>query len=94
MPKKTKAKPEEVLEEAPVEETATEEEVVEATPETTKGKKITYPEVGGNGRFQMVPFGDGYVVYNPNGQRASNVVSLVEAKDLVQRNNNAAGLKG
>lgn len=72
-------------------------EVVDAPVEETVAEKPTkseWPKVDGNGRFQAVKFKDGWVVYNPRGQRATGVVSDDEARNLVLRSNEAASLKG
>lgn len=67
------------------------EEVIE---KKVEAEDIKFPIVGGNGRFQMVPFKDGFVVYNPVGQRATGVVGEVYAKDMVTRSNRVIGIKG
>ena len=52
-----------------------------------------YPEVASSGLFQVVPFKDGYLLYNPDGQRVSDILSKVKADDLAHANNLAAHLK-
>ena len=54
---------------------------------------IKYPEVASSGLFQVVPFKDGYLLYNPDGQRVSDILSKVKADDLAHANNLAAHLK-
>lgn len=82
------------------EKPAKEKEEVVDTPEVSEEapKKATkgdsFPKVDGNGRFQAVPFKDGFVVFNPRGQRATGVISEVRANDLVRRSNYAIGIKG
>lgn len=74
-------------------ETATPEVVTpEATPEVVV--KDQWPEVGTTGKFNAVPYKDGYVVYNPSGQRATGVVTKVVADDIVREQNRAAQIKG
>lgn len=68
------------------------EEAVEEVKVETKATR-DFPEVAGTGRFQAVEFNDGYVVYNPAGQRASEVLSLDKANDIVRANNIAAHIK-
>ncbi len=68
---------------------------VEHEKTTTKADpKVKYPEGTITGKFHSVVFGGGYVVYNPNGQRATGVVTEAQAKDLVMKNNRDAGIKG
>lgn len=78
------------------EEVKTSEEVKEEAKEEAKAesKKGTFPKVDGNGRFQAVPFKDGFVVFNPVGQRATGIIAEVRANDLVMRSNRAIGIKG
>lgn len=61
-------------------------------PEPDPSADVVYPEVHGNGKFQHVKFSNGYVVYNPNGQRATGKVDLRTADDIVLRQNVAMGL--
>lgn len=72
-------------------------EVVEtpvvATPVSEK-PKVVFPEVRGIGRFQMVQVEGGFAVYNPVGQRVTDVISDAKAKDIVLRQNNAGHYKG
>jgi hypothetical protein len=58
-----------------------------------KEKEVKFPDVRGNGKFQSVKFENGYVIYNPNGQRVSEVISLDIANDIVNRQNSAGGYK-
>lgn len=51
-----------------------------------------YPEVKIIGAFQKVPFKDGYLVYNPDGKRISDVLGISDADDLVRENNRLLGL--
>lgn len=91
-------------EEAPVEEVVEEtatpaEEPVEVVEEAVEEKVADpegdfYPVVDGNGRFQAVPFRDGFVVYNNVGQRATNVITEQKAKDIVRESHRALGIKG
>lgn len=55
---------------------------------------IEFPQVAGNGRFQAISLGAGYVVYNPAGQRVTEIVSFTQAGDIVRAQNQAAHLKG
>src|SRR3990167_11167929 len=52
-----------------------------------------YPDVAGTGLFEAVPFKDGFLIYNPGGQRASDILPEAKAKDLAHANNLAAHLK-
>lgn len=72
------------------------EEVTEVTPATVveKETKAAYPEVGATGRFVAVAVGDGFVVYNPSGQRATGIVDQNKANDIVRQQNQAAQIKG
>lgn len=79
----------EVVEEVETEEVAVDTEVEE----TPAKKKSKFPEVAGTGKFQAVQVGKGFVVYNPHGQRVSDVLEEVAANDLVRDNNQAAHLK-
>lgn len=64
-------------------------------PAPTEADKTTkFPEGQITGKFHAVQFGGGFVVYNQHGQRATSVVSDAVAKDLVLKNNIAAGIKG
>ncbi len=45
------------------------------------------------GKFHSVAFKEGAVVFNQFGQRATDVVSDAEAKDLVGKSNRDAGIK-
>jgi hypothetical protein len=74
---------------APVVDMPTEAEKVAAP-----ANEIVYPTVGTNGRFAAVAFMDGYVVYNPNGQRVSGIMSKAAADDMVRNQNTAAHIKG
>jgi hypothetical protein len=56
--------------------------------------KSEWPEVGQTGKFHAVKHGDGYVVYNPAGQRATGIVDKIKADDIVRANNQAAHIKG
>lgn len=77
-------------------------DVTEVTPEVVEPKveevvvpkveEVVYPLVAGSGRFQHVKFEDGYVVYNPNGQRVTGKIDLRLANDTVLRQNVAMGL--
>lgn len=82
-------------EQTPV-ETATSAPEIETDTKEAKPKKADqdWPEVGSTGRFTAVPFKDGYVVYNPSGQRATGVIGKVEADDIVRQSNQAAHIKG
>ena len=92
--KKVKPEVEEPREEEveTVEETETEEETVEDT-SGKKGKSDKWPEGNATGRFHAVAHKDGFVVYNPAGQRVSNVLTEDAANDLVIRQNQAAQIK-
>lgn len=63
-------------------------------PVVEDASEVVYPEVAANGKFQFVQFGDKYVVYNPSAQRVTGAVSLLEAQDIVRRQNIAAHIKG
>lgn len=65
------------------------EEVV-TTDETVE---VSFPVVVGNKRFQSVSFNKGFVVYNPSGDRVSNILTKEKAEDLVREMNRQAGLK-
>lgn len=54
----------------------------------------SFPEGNTTGKFHSVPFNNGHVVYNPDGQRITGIVTKVEADDLVRQNNQAAHIKG
>lgn len=62
------------------------EEVAVEAPKSSK-----FPEVAGNGKFQAVVVGKGLVVYNPAGQRVSDVLPENEANSIVLSNNMALG---
>lgn len=76
--------------ETDVVEKKVEAEVI-ATPVSVKSE---WPEITATGRFTSVPFAAGYVVYNPIGQRVTEVVSKVAADDIVRQQNAAAQIKG
>lgn len=71
-----------------------EPKVEEVLPEVveTKVEEVVYPECHGNGKFQHVKFGNGYIVYNPSGQRVTDKIDLRSADDIVLRQNVAMGL--
>jgi predicted RNA-binding protein with PUA domain len=72
------------------------EEVTEAAvkpSEEKKSKKDEWPEVGSKGKFHAVAFKDGYVVYNPSGQRATGIVTKIQADDIAREQNRAAQIK-
>lgn len=52
-----------------------------------------FPEVAGNGLFQVVKIEGGFVLYNPHGQRTSELLDENKANDLARANNLAAHLK-
>lgn len=96
MPKnkeKAKVEADEEVKEKVAEE-GKEEGVVVAEESSEKSvAKGKFPEVAGTGRFQSVQFKGGYVVYNPAGQRVSDVLSLSQAEDIVRAQNQAAHIK-
>lgn len=65
---------------------------VEEEVKENKVEEIVWPEAQVNGKFHVVPFNGGFVLFNPAGQRASGVLNEEEAKKLVLRNNQAASL--
>lgn len=84
--------PEEKVE-TPVEVAATPpEEIIE--PEKSVEKEIKYPQIAGNGRYQAVQVGEGFVVYNPLACRVSGIITLTQANDIVRQQNHAAHIKG
>ena len=66
---------------------------VEEEKEVEVKEEVEYPEVGNTGKFHAVAVGDGFVLYNPAGQRASGIMDEVKAKDLARQNNTAAHIK-
>ena len=65
--------------------------------ETPKEEPVVWPEVASTGKFQMVAcvHGDksGFVVYNPDGARVSEILPDAQAKDIVLRQNVAGHYK-
>ena len=79
-----------VVPEVPVDETP-------VVPEEVKSpvkEDVKFPQVAGNGRYQVVQVGEGYVVYNPLACRVSGIITLTEANDIVRQQNQAAHIKG
>lgn len=76
-------------------ETAPEVEtnVEEVNEEPKAATKQEWPEVGNPGKFVAVEFKDGYVVFNPSGQRATGIIDKHKADDIVRESNRAAGIK-
>lgn len=52
-----------------------------------------WPQTGQRGYFHSVPFKEGFVVFNPQCQRITEVVSKIKADDIVRTSNLAAGIK-
>lgn len=76
------------VEEVKIETPAVEEVKVEETK-----KAVEFPQIAGNGKFQAVQVEAEFVVYNPNGQRASGLLTKQQADDIVRAQNLAAHLK-
>lgn len=66
---------------------------VEKPVEKEAVKEIEYPEVAGTGRFEAVKVKGGYVLYNPCGQRSSDLLEERKALDLARIQNRAAQIK-
>ena len=58
-------------------------------PKPNSSKEVSYPEVTGTGKFQAVKVADGFVVYNGCGQRVSNLLEEIDAKNIAHANNMA-----
>lgn len=56
-------------------------------------QEVEWPVVVGNGKFQAVPFKEGFVIYNASGTRVSGIETEETAKDVVMQSNYGAGLK-
>ena len=76
-----------------VEEVKAEIPVVEVVEEKVSKKEVEFPQIAGNGKFQAVQVEAEFVVYNPNGQRASGFLTKQQADDIVREQNLAAHLK-
>lgn len=63
-------------------------------PAPTVNEPLIYPEGKGIKKFHAVPFKDGFVVYNPDGSRVSNILTALQANDIVREQNQAAHIKG
>lgn len=90
MPKNNKVTKEEEVKVSP-------EEKVEEKTEVVAEKKSTgieYPEGDAKGKFHSVSFQNGYVVYNPSGQRVTGIIDKIAAADIVRQQNQAAQIKG
>lgn len=74
-------------------ETETKDVLEALLPEDEKVKKVDFPQVGGNGKYQAVKVDDKYVVYSPDGARVSGVLTLSEANDICRQQNQAAHIK-
>lgn len=61
------------------------------TPEAFKPQG-EWPESSVSGKFNSVAFKEGHVVFNPSGQRLTEVISKTEADEIVRAQNRAAQL--
>ena len=80
----------------PVEETPivpVEETPVVPVEETPVVPEVKFPQVSGNGKYQVVKIEGGYVVYNPIACRVSGILTLTTANDIVRQQNLAAHIK-
>lgn len=85
------------VEKNPIPEVETTPEVpvaseVETTTEAVKTEKQEWPESSVSGKFNSVAFKEGHVVFNPSGQRLTEVISKTAAEDIIRAQNRAAQL--